>query len=199
VPQRKSLLRLLAVLVALAAILILTHAWWLPGLAYALVRFDAPQPADAVVVLGGDGFGHRILKAAELVRNRYAPLVLVSGPEGFYGYNEAELAIAYAERAGYPASWFVAVPHPYSSTSGEARVFAPELRRRGIRACLLVTSDYHTRRAGRIFRAAIPEVRFFVVAAPYPNFDPASWWQTREGRKLVFLEWQKTIASWFGL
>lgn len=197
-PQRKSLLRLLAVLVGLAAILVLTHAWWLPGLAYALVRADAPQPADVAVVLGGDGYGQRILKAAELVRNHYVPLVLVSGPEGFYGYNEAELAIAYAERAGYPASWFVAVPHSYNSTSDEARVFAPELRRRGIRTCLLVTSDYHTRRAGRTFRAAVPEIRFFVIAAPYPYFDPTGWWRTREGRKLVFWEWQKTVASWLG-
>jgi uncharacterized SAM-binding protein YcdF (DUF218 family) len=171
----------------------------LPELAYALIREDRPAPADAIVVLAGDGFGNRILKAAELVRNGYAPLVLVSGPEGLYGFNEAELAIPYAERAGYPASWFLPVPHSYTSTSGEAQALAPELRRRGVRTCLLVTSDYHTRRAGRIFRAAAPEIRFYVIAAPYPNFHPDSWWRSREGLKIVFLEWEKTIASWFGI
>lgn len=198
-PLRKTALRILAVVATLAAIAWLGRSWWLPGIAYALVKEDGPARADAIVVLGGDGFGNRILKAGELVKEHYAPLVLVSGPEGFYGQNEAQLAIPYAEQAGYPGSWFVAVPHPYSSTSGEARVIVPELRRRGVRSCLLVTSDYHTRRAGRIFRAAAPEIRFHVVAAPYPNFDPDSWWRSREGLKIVFLEWQKTVASWLGI
>ena len=26
-----------------------------------------------------------------------------------------------------------------------------------------------------------------------------TWWKNREGRKTVFLEWSKTVATWFGI
>ncbi len=58
-------------------------------------------------MLAGDGYGHRILRAAELVRQGLAPTVLVSGPEGLYGYYESELAIPFAVERGYPRSWFL--------------------------------------------------------------------------------------------
>lgn len=198
VPLKRPAIKWILAAVLLAAVG-LAHPIWLAGLGHALVQVDPPAPADAAIVLGGDGFGYRILKAAELVRQHYAPLILVSGPDGLYGYYESELAIEYAVRAGYPASWFVGIPHSSRSTQGEARVLAPELRKRGIRSCLLVTSYYHTRRAGRVFRSTVPEVQFRVIGADAPEFDPDGWWHTREGRKTVLLEWEKVIASWFGI
>jgi len=192
-------LRKWAILIALLAALMAIHPLLLPAVGRALVQAEEPAPADAALVLGGDGFGYRILKGAELVREKHTGVVLVSGPDGVYGYNEAELAIRFAVRAGYPESWFVALPHSARSTAAEAAVLAPELRKRGIRTCLLVTSNFHTRRAGRTFRAVIPDIQFRVVAAGYPGFEPDSWWREREGRKTVLLEWQKTIASWVGM
>jgi len=188
---------ILAALVAAAVWL--SHPLWMTALASCLVRAEEPVRADIAVVLAGDGYGERILKGAELVRQGFTGKVLVSGPEGMYGYNEAELAIPFAVRHGYPESWFVPLPHKALSTREEAAVVVRELRRRGVRRCLLVTSNYHTRRAGAIFRSAAPDLEFRVIAAEDRFFRPDGWWRTREGQKRFVLEWMKTIAGWFGV
>ena len=64
---------------------------------------------------------------------------------------------------------------------------------------LLVTSDYHTRRAGKIFRHQAPDMTFDVVSAPDEYFTTDGWWHDREGRKTFLIEWMKTVAEWFGL
>ena len=183
---------------AVLAILIGSHPLWLGAVGQYLVSTDSAVQADIVVVLAGDGYGHRILRAAELVRQRLAPTALVSGPEGMYGYYESELAIPYAVQHGYPASWFVPFPNKALSTREEARAIAPELRKLGVRRCLLVTSDYHTRRAGRTFRSTAPDIDFSVIAARDEFFQPGGWWRSRQGRKQGVLEWIKIIADRLG-
>ena len=165
-----------------------------------LVHSQSPEIADAVLVLAGDYRGGRMRKAAELVRAGYAPIALVSGPYEMYGMNEAELAIQYAVRQGAPASYFEPVHIRAYSTLEEAHAFVPELRKRNIRKLLLVTSNFHTRRAGRIFGQVLgPSVAIRTVAAGDPFFQPDSWWHNREGQKTLFYEYSKTLAGWLGL
>ena len=185
------------IVVVLAAVL--AHPLWLGALGRYLVKADGPSRADIAVVAAGDGFGNRILKAAELVRQGFTSRVLVSGPDGMYDSNEADLAIAFAVHRGNAASWFIRFPIRAYSTREEARAIAPELRRLGARRVLLVTSDYHTRRAGSVYRGAAPDLEFRVVAAPDKFFRAGDWWRTREGQKRFVLEWLKTIAGWFGI
>ena len=171
----------------------------LAGLGWRLVKAGDPHKADIALVLAGDQYGNRILKGAELVREGYAPKVLVSGPGGLYGKYECDLAIAFAVAHGYPETYFIPVRHWALSTKTEAQVMVPALRRLDARTVLLVTSDFHTRRAGKIFRAAAPDLTWYVVAAPDHEFAPSVWWHTREGRKVFFIEWMKTFAEWFGV
>jgi uncharacterized SAM-binding protein YcdF (DUF218 family) len=186
--------------VLLAALLaVLFHAPLLTALGAYLDQSGPPQNADVVFVLAGDASGHRILKGAELVRQGYAPRAVVSGPAGDYGYYECDLAIPFAVKAGYPESEFVRFPHQAHSTREEAAAAAEELRGLGAHRVLLVTSVYHTRRAGADFRAAAPDVTFIVVSAPDENFTPDGWWHNREARKLFLIEWMKTVATWLKL
>jgi uncharacterized SAM-binding protein YcdF (DUF218 family) len=165
-----------------------------------LVESSAPEKADAVLVLAGDNRGARITRAAELVSSGYAPLALISGPMEIYGVNEADLAIQYAVRHGAPAEYFQPVYRPALSTLDEARGFAIELRQRKIHKLLLVTSDYHSRRAASIFRRIVgPEVAIRSVSAPDRYFHADTWWQNREGQKTVFFEYAKTFAGWLGM
>lgn len=184
---------------ALVLAVVLFYAAILGAMGSYLVSAGPPRKSDIVVVLAGDGFGNRILKGAELVREGYAPKVLVSGPAGNYGFHENDLAIPFAVRAGYPESYFLPFPHDARSTQDEAQAIVPELRRMGDRDILLVTSDYHTRRAGKIFRSAAPDLQFHVVAAGDQFFTPDGWWKNREGRKVFAIEWMKTVSEWFGL
>lgn len=164
-----------------------------------LVVASPPEKADIAVVLAGDFFGHRILKAAELEKQGYVPLVLVSGPSGDYDYHESDLAIPFAVKHGYPASYFAHAEHDARSTGEEVAVLLPELRRRDVHKVLLVTSNYHTRRAGRLLRRAAPDLDVIVVAAPDESFTPDGWWRNREGRKTFLTEWEKNVAGWLGL
>lgn len=165
-----------------------------------LVQSDSPEKSDAILVLAGDYRGRRILRAAELVRDGFAPMALVSGPTEMYGLNEGELAIQYAVRNGVSANYFESVPIKANSTLEEARAFAPILRERGIRRLLLVTSNFHSHRAARIFRRVMgSDILIRSIAASDPYFEPGSWWQNREGQKTVFYEYSKIVADWLGM
>jgi uncharacterized SAM-binding protein YcdF (DUF218 family) len=147
--------------------------------------------------MGGDDSGVRILKAAQLAKDGYAPLVLVSGPQYLLGF-EGDITVQYAESKGYPASLFQVLHNRVNSTRNETETIAKDLKREGIHKILLVTSNYHTRRAARLMRAAAPWCWVVVVAADDPTYDPNGWWRTREGQKQFFYEWMKTFAAWAG-
>ena len=175
------------------------HTPILAGLGSYLVKDSPPQKADAAFVLAGDASGNRILKGGELVREGYVPIAVISGPQGNYGYYECDLAIPFAERAGYPASYFLRFPNSALSTRDEAAQGAAKLRGMGAHRVILVTSNYHTRRALPLFQAAAPEIQFTMVGAPDRYFTPNGWWHNREGEKTFIIEWMKTIANWFKL
>jgi uncharacterized SAM-binding protein YcdF (DUF218 family) len=203
VAVRSSRLRFLFIFFALLLVLYFARSWWLAGLGYALIHDDGPAKADLAVVLAGDFYGHRIVKAGELVRAGYVPTVLVSGPGGNYGRYESDLAIPFAVSQGFPAEWFIAFPNETLSTREEAKAVLGELRRRGVKSFLLVTSDYHTGRARRLYLSTEhasgggPQIR--TIAAPDEFFQPDSWWRIRQAQKIVFIEWSKTVATAFGL
>ena len=189
---------LLAPLIVVGAA-VLTHRIWLSAMGRFLVRSDGASASDAVVVLGGDPSGERIQLGAELLKSGYAPRALVSGPLGAYGYHECELAIPYAVKLGYPERWFACIKHTADSTVDEALVVAPELRRIGARRALVVTSNFHARRAGAVFRKMAPDLEFRTVGAPSILFDPERWWHSRRMQKTFLLEWTKTIVWWLGI
>lgn len=180
-------------------VLAATHAVWLRALGNFLVRTEEPFHADMIVVLAGDDTGNRILTGAGLAKQGYAARILVSGPACCYGHRESDLAIAFAAARGYPAEWFIGFPIHGNSTRDEAREILPELRRRHVERFIVVTSNYHTRRAGSIYRELVGPERFRVVAAPDPAFRPDDWWHSRQGRKTWFQEWTKTMGNWAGL
>ncbi|HVT95551.1 MAG TPA: YdcF family protein [Bryobacteraceae bacterium] len=196
--RRPGFGRGLALVLCAAAVLLLAP-YWLPLPGRFLVRSSPPIPAGLVVVLAGDASGLRILKAAELVKQGFAPRVLVSGPFGFYGGYECEPAIQYAVSQGYPVSWFIPFRHHAQSTSEEVAVLVAKLREWKIGRVDIVTSDYHTRRAGAEFRRVAGGIDFRVVAAPDVDFRPGRWWATRQSRKTFVIEWMKTLASWVNL
>jgi uncharacterized SAM-binding protein YcdF (DUF218 family) len=188
----------LAVLLAVI-LLVALYPFWLRAFGGFLVKADSPEASAAAVVLAGDVNGRRIRKAVELMRAKYVPLIVVSGPCCIYGRNEGEMAVDLAVREGAPREWFTVVANEARSTVEEAAVIAAFLRKRGISDFLLVTSDYHTRRAGGIYRGAAPDLSFRVIAAPDRNFQADRWWHSREGQKVFLGEWERTVAHWLGI
>jgi len=201
--RRVVVLRFGVALLLLLLAAYLSRTLWLGAMGRALVEDDGPAKSDVVVVLGGDVWGSRIETAARLVRAGFAPVVLVSGVPVAYGVNEGDLAIPYIAAKGYPAEWFVALRNEGMSTREESFLLVRELRRRQVHSLILVTSNFHTARAGRIFRDSERvlgyRLEMRVVPAPDRYFDAGSWWQNREGRKTALGEWEKTIANVLGI
>ena len=184
-------------IIALAGVA--TAHLWLAALGQYLVQAGPPAHAGMIVVLAGDFSGNRILAAGDLVRQGFAPQALISGPSGAYGLHESDLAIQFAVQHGYPASYFIGLPNDSRSTKSEADDVLAALRKMGVNNVDIVTSNYHTRRAGNIYRAKARGIAIHMVAAPDRDFTPGGWWKNRDARKTFLLEWMKTVATWFGM
>jgi uncharacterized SAM-binding protein YcdF (DUF218 family) len=178
--------------------LFLTRITWLEAIGRYLADTQPPQRSDMIVVLGGDWNGNRILKAAQLAKEGYAPHVLVSGGGYFYGNYEGDLAVPFAVRHGYDEKLFIKFLYPAGSTRDEAQTVVPELRRRGVKSYIVVTSEFHTHRAEKIFRELAPDLTVRMVAPP-EVLAWNNWWKTREGRKIYLMEWTKTLTSTVGM
>ncbi|MFN0104309.1 MAG: YdcF family protein [Bryobacteraceae bacterium] len=195
-------MRRLRWLVLIAAIVLALYLYPRPllyPLGRYLVRAEEPVKCDCMFVLAGDPGGQRILRAAELYRLGMAPKVFVSGPEGTYGFTEDELAIPFAKKNGAADVPFAGLPNKGKSTVSEALDVLPRLRDAGCHSVLAVTSDFHTRRAGRILRRVWPDITVRMVSAPTVDYDVERWWTDRVQQKTFFFEWTKTVADWIGL
>jgi uncharacterized SAM-binding protein YcdF (DUF218 family) len=158
-----------------------------------LVRSDTPEHADAILVLGGDFWGPRVLKGAELGVQGLAPRVLISGPP-YQNRPESELAIEFLAGKGYPQTLFLSLPHQARSTIDEAIALAPEMRRLNIHRAILVTRGSHSRRATIVFQLFCPGVHFVSVPAT-DQFNALSWWSDPESRRLFSSEWSKIFGT----
>lgn len=158
-----------------------------------------PVRADAALVLAGGLPGDRVLKAAELKRQGYVPLVYLSGPTLIYETSECAVSIPFAVRHGYAESDFRCIPNEAYNTADEARVCCAELERAGVKSFLLVTTAFHSRRATGIYRRVCPKLAVIPVVSESPLFQNDRWWKTREGKKNIFLEYTKLLTTPFGL
>ncbi len=175
-----------------------SRSFWLRQIGAFLVSAEAPEPADVAVVLAGDGYGHRMMRAVDLVRQGYVKEVVVDGPRGYYDWDESRLAIQFAVDRGAPREIFTPLRTTARSTVTEARAVEAELQRRNIHKALIVTSNFHTRRTRSVFqRFGSPKIRYVIVEAPDEDFRPEDWWRTRDAQKVVVLEYLKLLDWWW--
>ena len=162
-----------------------------------LVNAQAPEKADVVLVLAGDSVGRRLGEGVQLVKDGYAPKLLISGPFKVYGVQDSVLAARYAVQLGLRSDQAIPILRDYLSTSDEARSIVPLLRQMGVHKYLLVTSPSHTGRAARVFRRVGPDIQVRTVVAPDPKWCGGYWWTQRECQKTWLLEATKNVADFF--
>ncbi len=170
----------------------------LDALGAALIADDPLHPADAILVLGGESReGDRVRHAVKLFKRGLAPLLVLSGTPMGFRTHEAVVMRRHAEFLGVPSNRILIVKQNGDSTKEEADVVVPILKRRGLKDVILVTSNYHTARAKRIFeRAAGPYGPYF-LASPVNDglFEPEGWWRHRRYAKTFVYEAIKTVWS----
>jgi len=163
----------------------------LSRLGHALVVADPLEKADAAVVLGRPPSPQeqRLNTAARLYQDGWVREVVLSGPRLPYGIYETELSLPLAVSLGVPKADVLAVPNTTRFVDEEAELLVAVLAGRGFRTVYVVTANYQSSRARRIFgRAAGGRLRVLVYPATDDWFNPDRWWQSREGRKIFLME-----------
>lgn len=154
---------------------------------------DAPQRSDLILVLAGET-DHRPAHALELLRQGYGKHVLIDVPVEAKIYEFSQLDLAQRYVRDLPDSPSVSIcPIRGLSTREETYDVEKCLNSESGTSILIVTSDFHTRRALSIFRHQI-RGKFFSVAAAHnsPEFG-SRWWTHRQWAKTCADEWLKTI------
>lgn len=151
---------------------------------------EAPQASDAIVILGDDTYlGERAALAADLYHAGWAPRIIASGRYLRSYASIAELMEHDLKERGVPAGAIVRFAHRGENTRLEALAIGGLLQERGWKRVLVVTSNYHTRRARYICERGFPRSTLLrVIAAPDSEYPPDSWWESRNGLKHFFLE-----------
>ena len=160
--------------------------WFDPFWREVLIVQTAVEPADAIVVLGGESQG-RPVEAARLYNEGLAPRVFVVGT----GDNERNRRALL--RAGVPEDR-ITCETASESTLENAMFVRPLLEKAGVHRAILVTSSYHTRRALAVFQQRVPGIHFDMASSRI------GWWDTPKGRRQenawAVIEFIKIPAYW---
>jgi len=151
---------------------------------------DPLDKADALIVLSDDNFyADRATRAAELFREGKAPLVVASGRRLRPSAGVAELMEHDLVERGVPKGKILRFALDGDSTRDEAEALAKLAKTKKWHSAIIVTSNYHTRRARYIFRHVFPQgMETRVASARDGDFDPENWWEKRKSAKVFMRE-----------
>ena len=149
--------------------------------------------ADVIVVLAGET-DHRPSRGLELLSQGYASRMVLDVPAAARVYDSTMLQLAQKYVQSLPNGQSVIIcPIVGLSTKAEAQDVAGCLQKTGAQSILVVTSDYHTRRALSIFRHELSGYPVYVAAAYDPQQFGTAWWKQRQWAKLNFNEWVRLV------
>jgi uncharacterized SAM-binding protein YcdF (DUF218 family) len=155
---------------------------------------DQPEKSDAILVLAGDTYS-RPTHALELLEQGYASRIVMDVParERIYQWTTVELAQHWVQSLPQ-ASDITICPIYGLSTRDESHEALNCVTRAGsVHKILIVTSDFHTRRARSIFRHETPSLEFSMAAAHNASEFGVLWWRQREWAKTSLYEWMRLI------
>jgi uncharacterized SAM-binding protein YcdF (DUF218 family) len=192
-PQHGGILSSLVSLLFLAVFVFAMYAARRPLLRLAgesWVVEDSLQPADALLVLSDDNFfADRATRASELYRQKLAPVIVASGRRIRPNAGIAELMEHDLIERGVPKEQILRFPQDGDNTREEAYALAGFAASHGWHSVIVVTSNYHTRRARYIFeRVFPPRISVRVASARDGDFDVERWWESRKSLKLFTRE-----------
>ena len=153
------------------------------------------RKADAILVLDGEA-DRRPALALELLRQGYAPRVLLdaSSDARLYHLTPVQIAEEYIRTLPPEPAGSVSVCGMSAlSTMEEAAQARRCLDAVGARSLLVVTSEYHTRRALSVFRHSFPDRPVGVAGAVEPDQFGVRWWRHRQWAKVTLGEWTRLI------
>ena len=194
-----------ASLIALVFVVVLCLVvYWArhPIMRYAAESWVVDGPAehsDAIILLGDDNFyADRATRAAELIRQGAAPVIVASGRRLRPSAGVAELLEHDLLERGVPKEKIIRFAHDTDSTLEEANALAQFSAEHRFRSVIIVTSNYHTRRVRYVFGKVFPQSMSVTVASARDgDFDPDRWWERRKSQRLFLGEvFAMPLAAW---
>jgi uncharacterized SAM-binding protein YcdF (DUF218 family) len=202
------LLRIFALLGALALLALSAGFALMLGIGHWLVKEDSLQKANAIAVLSGN-FPARALEAASLYRNGYAGEIWLThpGPQsealaemGIHYPSEADFNYQVLRRRGVPAKAIRVLDAPIIDTSDELDVISSTLKQKNNASVIVVTNKAHTRRVHELWnRLDSARGKVIVHGISNDDFQPSAWWTRTEDTHQVIHEILGMINVWAGL
>ncbi len=191
----------------LATVFVLVLGWLCWGPEFLVTNNALPAHVDAAVVLQGSVVAEKLRMdgAVRLLQQNMADRALISVPqESYWGQSIPPIARAYLEKTYGPDIAaridFCETGEEVDSTTQEAGVLVPCIQERHWRSIVVVTSSYHTRRAGIIWKRTIKldsDLHLWILGVNDPAFQP-SWWRERIAAKTFVMESVKLFWTAFG-
>lgn len=164
-------------LVAIIIILALLGFGGFVGIGYYLSPQQAPQNADAIVVVSGGQTTSRAAKGIELFKQGYAPIIIFSGaaigdgPSNAYAMRDQALSQGISKD-------LIFIDEISQNTYENALNSKKILDNQKAKKIILVTSPYHQRRANQTFRTVLgPDYEVFGVSAFDDRWSKSQWWK----------------------
>lgn len=162
---------------------------------------------DAAIVLQGSVIGEKVRTAGamNLLQQGATDRVVLSVPhESYWGQSIPAVARPYLERTFGPALAarvdFCETGDQVDSTIEEMRALAPCIAEHHWNSMVVVTSKFHTRRAGIIWKKLArenPNLRLSILGVDDPEFQQP-WWRHRQAAKIFVMEFTKLVWTGFG-
>jgi hypothetical protein len=154
---------------------------------------DEPRPADVILVLAGET-DRRPGRALELLAQGYGRRIVLDVPAETKIYDRTQLQLAENYVHALPQATMVSVcAIDGLSTKDESRDAEKCIAREGGKSVVIVTSDFHTRRALSVFRREIPGHEYSIAAARDGTQFGVRWWTHRQWAKTFVDEWMRLI------
>jgi len=153
----------------------------------------APRPSDVILVLAGET-DVRPQRALQLLAQGYGRRIVLDVPAAvkIYEFTQIQLAEKYVRDLPQGASISVC-PIFGLSTKEELKDAEKCMAHDGGKSVLIVTSDFHTRRALSIFRRELPRHECSIAAAYDETQFGVRWWTHRQWAKTFVNEWLRLI------
>jgi uncharacterized SAM-binding protein YcdF (DUF218 family) len=182
-----------------------------------VIAENKPERSDVIVVLHtGVEYYPRLIEAADLFSKGLADTIIINGNRKTDVLRELERKgfepccswdedfISILSLLGVPRNKVISVSaEDVYETVGEAEVVGAQVIQKGYKSMILVTSKYHTKRAGHIW-SEMYEGKLSVcsVGARTDPFDASRWW--KDGRQIrwlmaeygawIYYYWKKAAA-----
>lgn len=157
-----------------------------------LIVTEELKPADVIIVLAGER-GERVGYGVWLYQQGYAPKIIMPGGPVIWRVTAAQIMKEQAVFLGVPAE-DILVEERSTTTKANAEFTKNLMVAEGFRCAILVTSPYHSRRAGRVFHRVFGQgMEIITIPVPNSRFSVDEWWTRDTDTRQVVSEYLKMI------